>query len=92
MNFRRTITLASVGWYLMVPPGTGPYHAASLNLQAPLSQWEQFSAFDSASACENYRTSTIESLQKAPSEQNDANLRVYSNARCLASDDPRLAK
>lgn len=53
MNPRHAAALALVGWYLMVPypdaPGKPP------NFHAPLSQWNQMGAFDSAVACDKER-------------------------------------
>ena len=55
MKLRHTAALALVGWYLMVPypdvPGKSP------NFKAPLSQWNQMGAFDTAPACDKERES-----------------------------------
>jgi hypothetical protein len=55
MNPRHAAALALVGWYLMVPfpdaPGKPP------NFHAPLSQWNQMGAFDTAAACDKERES-----------------------------------
>jgi hypothetical protein len=55
MTLHHAAALALVGWYLMVPfadaPGKPP------NLHAPLSQWNQMGAFDTAVACDKERES-----------------------------------
>jgi hypothetical protein len=55
ITLRHAAALALVGWYLMVPfpdaPGKTP------NFRAPLSQWNQMGAFDTAVACDKERES-----------------------------------
>jgi hypothetical protein len=43
------------GWYLMTPPFAGAGDPGGADENAPKSQWEEESAYDSASACEKAR-------------------------------------
>jgi hypothetical protein len=100
MNFRHAAALALAGWYLMLPPWSSP---SKFDDKAPLNQWEQANAYDSAAVCEKSRYDTVKDLLKghAPNgnlldqktltpETADYNARLYAAARCIASDDPRL--
>ena len=99
MNLRHTSALALVGWYLMTPPIST---SGSLNTDGPLSAWVEDSAHDSASACEQmkaemlYATAAARSLfpDSAENKHGRATLALnndrYLNARCIATDDPRL--
>jgi hypothetical protein len=49
--------LAFVGWYLMVPPWSGPH---SFDVKAPFATWEQIDVYDSAAECSHYRVKEIE--------------------------------
>ena len=94
---RHAATLALVGWYLMVPPWSGP---SSFDEKASLQAWEQIEAYDSANDCAHYREKTIEAVFKL----GKAGLRLPSDvgkdaaavnqrilvSRCIATDDPRL--
>ena len=89
MNLRRAAALALVGWYLMVPPPVGS-NFDSFDKNAPLSKWRQPAAFDSAAACEQYRTEAIDTFQKRTDANGDYNVNLYIAGRCVTSDDPRL--
>jgi hypothetical protein len=83
----------SVGWYMMVPPLS---HTASFeaDYRAPLSAWPIMRAFDSAEACEDYRSHEIErykaSSTTVPTNVPQAVLNAILFSQCVASDDPRL--
>jgi hypothetical protein len=93
MKRRHAAALALVGWYLMVPPWSAP---GKFNASAPLPQWKQDRSFDSATTCEQYRTSAIKYLT-ANKEHVDKvviayNGRLYQSALCVQTDDPRLKR
>jgi hypothetical protein len=95
MKPRHAAALALVGWYLMTPPWSGP---GKFNDKAPLNQWQQAHAYDSATACEKGRYSTVKNFLKghAPNgdmlnkETADYNAQLYAAGRCVETDDPRL--
>jgi hypothetical protein len=103
------------GWYLIDPPtrksellclekrqATSEQCAIRLiDLDAPLSKWEQVFAFDSANECELSRVFTLQlarerqqglQMNSSPQEQYNAHFfRWHSgSARCISMDDPRL--
>ena len=89
MNLRHAAALALVGWCLISPPPKGP--------TVPLAKWTHIGSFDTAVQCETRRAALADSYKNgrpAPegmtSEQ--AEDFVTSEVRCIASDDPRLAK
>jgi hypothetical protein len=95
MKISHAAALASIGWYLMVPPlagRNGPIERGSL-----LAKWETWFAFDTATECEA-RVKALEDsafgrLKAQPvasaTKQRISDLQTVS-ARCVASDDPRL--
>lgn len=52
MNLRHAAALALVGWYFIVPPfqGSNP-ESSRADVNAPLSQWQIWSGYDSAKQC-----------------------------------------
>jgi hypothetical protein len=89
MTFRHIAAVALVGWYLMLP--------SSLHQTLPLSKWVQAGSYDSASACEQHRNNMFETLDNHEARNmsvaaQDLNARLYFAGKCIASDDPRLAK
>lgn len=73
--------------------------AASLDRAAPLSRWTHISSFDTATTCENARQRLIdlakgqekELRDKYPDSLPTLGTHLANEARCIASDDPRLA-
>jgi hypothetical protein len=49
MNLRHAAALALLGWYLITPP-VGPDGVVDLN--APISKWDQKDNFDAAADCD----------------------------------------
>jgi hypothetical protein len=85
MKLRHAAALALVGWYLLVPS-----HG---QLQAPLSQWEVVTTFDSRSLCMSLRTPDIQTwlIVKGVLNPTAAQLKKYvDSSRCVSEDDPRL--
>ena len=97
--------LALVGWYLMLPPlrppqsvrwSDGKAHFDQLP-PAPLSQWTIVDSFDSARECRKGRDKLLNDrvlFGSSPKITVNDEIRIEQvyNARCIASDDPRLKK
>jgi hypothetical protein len=100
-SLRPAAALVLIGWYFMIPP--------SIDNQAPLSQWEVTSSYDSASACEdavrksrNQAQAEYDHPSKPPNDWNHPTkdwpdysrwlAQRFLAARCISTDDPRLAK
>jgi hypothetical protein len=101
MDLRHVAGFALVGWYLMVPPihwsVSGPAsiarHSTTMNPSDPLSKWVIVASFDIASKCEHDKVSFWR-RSKADLDSVDPDKRAWaeaaSEARCVASEDPRL--
>jgi hypothetical protein len=101
MNPRHAAALALVGWYLLLPPTTD---RGKPLLDAPLSKWEMDRSNDTSKECEAVKAAhTLCALTNgsllAPDYDGCQNLsdeewskpqQPYLNAKCIASDDPRL--
>ena len=74
-----------IGWYLMLPPIAQPTH--NINTAAPLMQRTYLSSFDTAEQCNVAQMD----LLKDGRAYSPMYYRVLSG-RCIASDDPQLAK
>jgi len=92
---RHAVVLASIGWYLMVPPFNPPNY--QLRTDLPLSEWWQHQSFDSAADCE---TAQNDLVNKFASKSKKASGQIaefwitsaesMAQGHCIASDDPRL--
>ena len=105
MNVRHSAAL--VGWYLLVPAYTLPYYNQR-DLWAPVSQWKIVERFETATGCEGYLQEMKEDPGALHGEYNVApqfkmegfqkmadmriGLDALEYARCIFSDDPRLAR
>lgn len=84
-----------------------PVNGGQVEYHAPLARWETIESFDSAAACVADKgriyefadnESTVRAVMEKAREKGIALLDVeafrnrVANARCIASDDPRLAK
>jgi hypothetical protein len=76
------VTLALVGWYLMVPPKAG--------VHAPLSEWVTLFSFDTALECHRADIAMIQVLEKYKKPESAQILEAMTDSECIASDDPRL--
>jgi len=102
-NLRHVAALALVGWYLMAPPTlsidgtsdikTGRWWAKT---DAPIRDWQILESLDSANDCEGMRTKIVmqgkRNLNRTPSTYPWAYAVASTQATCIATDDPRLAK
>jgi hypothetical protein len=100
MNPRHAAALALVVWYLMIPsPLMAPPNASNLN--APLSTWHKYRGWGTEADCQNYisgvraKVRDPEVQAKYPMENGwtwPAFVDFWDAAKCVSSDDPRLAK
>ncbi|MFI5352510.1 MAG: hypothetical protein ACHQZS_06045 [Candidatus Binatales bacterium] len=103
MKLGHTAALALTGWYLITPRDM-PSETKPLS---PLSQWEVRQTFDTAAQCERELIKQLDAIQAArkaegvESERENRNggitsghLTFYSSEyqKCVATNDPRLAK
>jgi hypothetical protein len=88
MKFIYSAIVASVAWYLMVPPING----GNIQYAAPLSQWKIAANYDSADACEAAKLRT-EGEAPGPPGQNAAHAdpRLLAG-QCISSGDARFAR
>lgn len=86
MQLRYALTLALVGWYLMMPPPI----AGEPNLGASVAHWMIIDSFDTAAECSRALLLT----QNKVREEKYPNLGVKNlgYSACIASDDRRLAR
>jgi len=87
---RHAAALVLLGWYVMIPP-KGPSGEPEAN--APLTQWFDFRAFDSARECREFLEGMLHPKAGATkTEDQRAVQQGLARGRCISSDDPRLAK
>jgi hypothetical protein len=85
MKLLHIAALASVGWYLMIPPPTSS-DRSMVDLNAPLSKWRVFSPYGNAAECAQGQVKYAALTGKRDILQH----RQFIAAQCIASDDPRL--
>jgi hypothetical protein len=97
MNRRHAIWLALMSWYLLVPPlVNAPY---KIDTEAPLSNWKVYRTFNTAEECKKLWSALQAKYQHtatAPIGSIKRGTRALALqmtfARCVASDNPDLAK
>jgi hypothetical protein len=89
MKLHHTAALALMGWYLILPPRDAR-KPEGYNPDAPLKQWYQARAFDSAKACEDARQEFIGYSETGESADHKLMLDALESGRCISTDDPRL--
>ena len=87
-KFLHSTIIASVGWYLMVPP----IHGGTIDYAAPLSQWQIAADYATEDWCEAAKLKS-EGRAPGPTRQNatHADPRLLA-AQCISSSNPRLVK
>jgi len=88
MALRDAAALALVGWYLMVPPAERG--TKQLDYRAPLSTWAIIQSFDTAQSCEAFIAKSLKGAPLIKGPKGEALVEIPY--RCVATDDPRLAK
>jgi hypothetical protein len=78
--------LAISGWYLLYPPAT----QGNPEAYTALSQWNIDGSYGSAADCHEAHRDDLNALQGL--EQNSPDFLQTQAGRCIAADDPRLAK
>ena len=79
--------LAIAGWYLMYPPAT---QRSGPDSQAPLSKWEIDGSYSTAADCDAAYRDDLNSMVGL--RQNSHDFLQTQVGRCIASDDPRIAR
>jgi hypothetical protein len=79
--------LAIAGWYLLYPPAT---HEGNPDSYTAPSQWIIDGSFGTVADCYEAHNSDSNALQGL--EQNSRDFLQTQAGRCIAADDPRLAK
>jgi hypothetical protein len=86
MNLCHTLVLAFVGWLFMTPPVS---KSGEVLCEAPLRNWEHENGGKSQAECEKNKQEAIRLMRMlSPDEK----LKVVQAGKCIATDDPRLAK
>jgi hypothetical protein len=89
MKRHHAAALALISWYLMVPPAKS---TGEPDLRAPLSKWVTDGSYDTVQAChKRYQDDVQRALTFAHKIGHDVSSRIQ-NEKCIASNDPRLAK
>ncbi len=91
------VVAAAGGWYLLIPPVVEERGEKHANRDAPLSSWRQHSAHATVKECETARRQwdddflkdSLDMYQRSPADTK-VYLSVLIEARCIATDDPRL--
>ena len=79
--------IAIAGWYLLYPPAI---HKGSPDSYTSLSQWNIDGSYGTAADCDAAYRDDVNALQGLT--QNSLDFLQTQAGRCVASDDPRLAK
>jgi hypothetical protein len=91
VNLRHVAALASIGWYLMIPPLDNNKPQANL----PVSEYWQHQSFDSARECEASKEGYLKKYQANAKETGmtaywTGMMESVAQGLCIATDDPRL--
>ena len=79
--------IAIAGWYLLYPPATNNGNPDSY---AAMSEWNIDGSFGTAADCHEAHHGDLNALQGL--EQNSRDFLQTQAGRCIAADDPRLAR
>lgn len=75
-----------LAWYALIPPLVG----GAVEVRAPLGQWEQIRAFDTAEECERMMSGYAKQMGEQPDNAARARYRQVQHVRCVSAADPRL--
>lgn len=73
-------------WYALIPPLSDGH----VDARAPLAQWEQVRAFDSAEECEKLTMAYARQFAEQTDNAARARYRQVQYVRCVSVSDPRL--
>jgi hypothetical protein len=93
IDLRHTAALGLFSaWYLLTPPFVPGNPPGPLQLNAPLSQWNQMDSSDTAAGCNEQRNNMVRMYRTADitSVAIQFKLLLYHNAVCVSAADPRL--
>jgi hypothetical protein len=100
MNFRHTLALAAVGWYLMTPPivKCGPHDDCPIGFHyrtienAPLSSWHNIGSYDTAKGCHDDHIAQMRFYgdKWADKDWMERAMTALLDGQCISTDDPRL--
>jgi hypothetical protein len=89
MKSHQVFALVLIGWYLVLPPVAATEKKwKDYAVDAPLSRWQIYKSFDSAAQCEQER----DKLRTNNIRADNPVVQSSMFARCISTDDPRLAK
>jgi hypothetical protein len=95
INLRSAVALGLLAaWYLLTPPFAPSNPPGPLQLNAPLSQWNQMDSADTAASCDEQRNNMVRMYQSADitSVAIQFKLWLYHNSVCVSAADPRLKR
>ncbi len=97
MKIHHAAALASVGWYLILPPLMNA--PSKIDTEAPVKSWKVSEQFNTAEECRKSLSaaqSKYKDTAKAPIGSIKKGTRAFALqivfGRCISSDDPNLAK
>jgi hypothetical protein len=88
MNLRDAAAVASMVWYLIVPPGS----FNNPDVKASFSKWQKLSSFETVQDCERQLSREQVEHGEIPSAKHVhplLNIRLLAG-QCVAANDPRL--
>jgi hypothetical protein len=80
MSRHHAAAIALLGWYLMIPPRD---EKGVLQPRRPLRKWNRAASYNPAQECEVGKFKALDAK---------GNGSLFLASKCIASDDPRLAK
>lgn len=78
--------LLAIAWYALMPPLSG----GLVDVRAPLAQWEQMRAFDSAEECEKMMMAYARQFADQTDNATRIRYRQIQYVRCVSASDVRL--
>jgi hypothetical protein len=83
----RAAALATIGWYLLLPPIT---HDGAVRAEARLADWLNIGAYESSGDCEAARLRILDDPRPLHDKDHPSLRKQILDSVCIASDDPRL--
>jgi hypothetical protein len=94
MKVHHAISSALAGWLLMTPP----IRSGSVDLSAPLAEWNIESRYDSAAQCQDAKDKEVKAVTSSEAgwsvsssaAEKRATIKAIQADKCVAGKDPRL--